>query len=573
MFEKTSLLFANFLFWISSIPNAIRFLISCGLVENTQRKILAGILKKNYATAYGQKHGFESVKEVRHYQSSVPINSYEDLLPFIGEAARGTEKVLTEDPLILFEPTSGSTSASKLIPYVKGLRHDFRKGLDSWIFYLYIENPKLFSGSVYWSLTPSQNEKKQTEGGIPIGFAEDEEYFGKIQQWVINTITAVPKEVKKIRDLDSFRYVTLLFLLTRRDLRLISVWNPTYLSLILDELPRHAINLIEDIESGRIRFDLPLDVDIRQKVKHKLLRDQARAEELKAILVHRGALSPYERDACGKTLYEEIWPELVIISCWRDGTAVSQIEGIRKLFPQVKIQPKGLLATEAFVSFPFLNNNSVLSIRSHFFEFENPADGKISLAHELKIGKQYKVIVTTSGGLYRYALGDIIEIVGFWQKAPVIRFIGRGDHVVDLVGEKLNATFVDQSINRLLDELGIRPVFWLLAPEKITDGPYRYILFIELPQKVGEESLEQLGEATDKVLRENYHYDYARRLGQLASIGVFLIKPDNNGSSDKLFLETCYRLGQQLGAIKLTRLHRYEDWIKEFPGSMLITNP
>ena len=191
----------------------------------------------------------------------------------------------------------------------------------------------------------------------------------------------------------------------------------------------------------------------------------------------------------------------------------------------------------------------------------------------MKIGKQYKVIVTTSGGLYRYALGDIIEIVGFWQKAPVIRFIGRGDHVVDLVGEKLNATFVDQSINRLLDELGIRPVFWLLAPEKITDGPYRYILFIELPQKVGEESLEQLGEATDKVLRENYHYDYARRLGQLASIGVFLIKPDNNGSSDKLFLETCYRLGQQLGAIKLTRLHRYEDWIKEFPGSMLITNP
>lgn len=573
MFRNFSLLLAHFLFWISSIPNTARLIFDSNNVERVQRRILQKIVRKNHATAYGQKHGFDTINTVGKYQDLVPVNNYEDLLPFIQEATAGKKRVLTNDPVFLFEPTSGSTSASKLIPYTNGLKQNFRMGLDPWIFSLYVENPELFSGSVHWSLTPSQQEKKYTNGDILIGFAEDEEYFGKLQQWVLNTITTVPREVKQIRDLNLFRYITLLFLIVRRDLRLISIWNPTYLSLLLGELPKIVTNLVKDIGSGEMRKGLLPDTNIRDVLEQKFHRSPSRAKEIQAILLHRDSYGPHEKDGCGKTLYEEIWPELAVISCWCDGTAAFQINEIKKMFPRVKIQPKGLIATEAFVSFPFFSNHSILSVHSHFFEFEEVDTEKVFLAHELKYGNRYKIIVTTSGGLYRYALGDIVEVVGFWRKTPTLRFIGRGDHVVDVVGEKLNEAFVDRSISRLLDDFGVHPVFWMMAPEKLTEGSYRYLLFLEFPQEIEAETFTTLSEAADEALQENYHYSYARKLGQLSPLSTFVIDSNKNGSSSKLFLETCYRLGQQLGAIKPTRLHRYEHWTKEFSGSVLKTNP
>jgi len=32
--------------------------------------------------------------------------------------------------------------------------------------------------------------------------------------------------------------------------------------------------------------------------------------------------------------------------------------------------------------------------------------------HELERGRLYSVILTTGGGLYRYALGDVVTVVG-----------------------------------------------------------------------------------------------------------------------------------------------------------------
>ena len=57
---------------------------------------------------------------------------------------------------------------------------------------------------------------------------------------------------------------------------------------------------------------------------------------------------------------------------------------LRELFPQVEIQPKGLLATEGCVSFPLTRRPApVLAVRSHFFEFQEiDAPERLRLAHE-----------------------------------------------------------------------------------------------------------------------------------------------------------------------------------------------
>ena len=63
-----------------------------------------------------------------------------------------------------------------------------------------------------------------------------------------------------------------------------------------------------------------------------------------------------------------IWPRLGLISCWGDAHAALHLDELRRSFPGVEIQPKGLLATEAFVTIPF-DDRTPLAIRSHFFEF------------------------------------------------------------------------------------------------------------------------------------------------------------------------------------------------------------
>ena len=104
-----------------------------------------------------------------------------------------------------------------------------------------------------------------------------------------------------------------------------------------------------------------------------------------------------------------------------------------QLFPQVEIQPKGLLATEAIVSIPLLDSPApALAVRSHFFEFaavDFVGGGIVDsrrprLAHELECGGRYQILVTTAGGLYRYCLGDEVEVVGSSDQCPLLRFLG-----------------------------------------------------------------------------------------------------------------------------------------------------
>ena len=56
-----------------------------------------------------------------------------------------------------------------------------------------------------------------------------------------------------------------------------------------------------------------------------------------------------------------IWPRLALISCWTDAAAGQFLPQLRELFPTIEIQPKGLLATEAFVSFPLVGNTAKCS--------------------------------------------------------------------------------------------------------------------------------------------------------------------------------------------------------------------
>lgn len=477
-----------------------RFSAPCGIGE-VQTKYLLRLLRKNKNTLYGKKYSFSEIKSYEDFARLVPLTVYEDYEPYISAMSEGEKNVLTAEKIRLFELTSGSSGGKKMIPYTKSLKAEFQRGIKPWLYDIYKNVKGVTEGKSYWSITPVTSGKSFTKSGIPIGFEEDSEYFGVIERKIMDKLFAVDGTVKFSADMEAFYFETARRLLNCGELTLISVWNPTFLTILCDFIHNNALRLSEALpESRRTEF-------------------LGFAEENR---------------------FDRLFPDLKIISCWADGSAADYINEVEKRFPTVYIQPKGLLATECFTSFPLCGEEgSRLSIYSHFFEFKSLTDGKIVTADRLSRG-EYEVIVTTGGGFYRYCIGDIVEVLEVYEKKPPrIRFLRRSGISSDLFGEKLTEAFVRNACIKL----GIKDGFCMLAPRG-----NRYRLYT-VSEKI-------TGDMLDEMLRESYHYNYCRQLGQLLKAEVAVV----SGTPEKAYIERLSAEGIRLGDIKPSYLSRKDGW-------------
>jgi len=521
---------ANTAWLMSNWPEARRFRRGLATPAHAQEIVLSRLLKQHSDSAYGQAHGFAGIHSYEEFARRVPLLDYAELEPWIHRIRRGELKVLTSDPVEHLIPTSGSTGARKLIPFTAGLQSDFNCALAPWIADLFRNKPGLIGGPAYWSISPSVKVETDEPSAVPIGFESDNRYLGGFRQRLVDTVMAAPAALRLVTDMESFRHLTLLCLLRCRELRLISVWHPSFLSLLLDSLPRHWNELLDDLRrgsSGRTR-DLPPAV--RHTVSARPMRERVA-----------------ELERADPTRPETLWPSLKVISCWSDAHAEPAACDLQRRFPSVLIQPKGLLATEAFVTIPFACKHP-LAIRSHFFEFLDDTDA-VHRAHELKVGTRYQVIVTTSGGLWRYRLQDLVEVTGFVGQTPSLRFLGKSGNVSDRCGEKLAEGFVSQAIRETTTRLGISSCFTMLAPEEVELG-WRYVLYLE------GIAPEELAASLEAALRANPHYAWCRDLGQLHPIRVESIE----SGGYETFVTREMAEGRCLGEIKPTALSRRTGW-------------
>ena len=526
------------------LPDALSFHRRIPDLARVQEARLLAYLRRNRDTAFGTAHGFGGIRSVRAYRDRVPIRTYEAFRPYLERIEAGEKRVLTAEDVSLLEPTGGSTTGSKLIPYTPSLKREFQRAVHPWVFDLYRRFPGLIAGTSYWSISPVLREETRTAGGLPIGFEDDADYLGLLGI-LLRGIFPVPGGVRRIRDVESFRYVTACFLLRSRDLALISVWNPTFLLLLLDQVEAHREALIRDVRDGTLRPPAAVDATAVRSPGPA----PGRARELE-----RAFGLPAARR------YRAIWKRLRVISCWSDGISGFHAQRLARRFPGVHVQPKGLLATEGVVSFPLEGaGGAVPAYASHFFEFLPAAGGGPRLLHELERGETYTCLLTTGGGLYRYDLRDRIEVTGRHRGLPLIRFHDRSS-VCDLVGEKLEEGHVQAVVERVLHARGTAFAFVLLAPD-LTDRGGRYTLFLEPTEPLSPERQRALADDIDRGLMENFHYRYARDLGQLLALRVRIV-----GASvgQEAYLRRCTEAGQRLGDIKQTLLDARTGWEPHF---------
>jgi hypothetical protein len=525
---------ANSLWLAASLPSFLQFRNAAKRPEIAQKICLNRAVSRNSNTAYGRAHGFGEIRNYRDFARKVPMVNYEKLEPWISRIVAGEQNVLTADRITHFIPTSGTCSGRKLIPFTGGLQQEFSSAIGPWVIDLYRADPRAVFGAAYWSITPVVERSNAEQSAVPIGFDEDSGYLGGAKKNLLSSVMAVPAEVRLIQDIAAFRYVTLLCLLRREDLSFVSVWHPSFLSLLLDAMPINWHELVRDVFEGKCKYDSDLPVVVRQAIGSRRLEQRARQLEQVGS----------ERPNC-------IWPNLRVVSCWGDAHSEGPMRQLQQRLPGIRIQPKGLLATEAFVSFP-LGKCHPLAIRSHFFEFLDDA-GQVRLAHELRQGGEYEVLVTTSGGLYRYRLGDRVKMTAFVAKTPSLKFLGRNGIVSDRCGEKLSEAFVARAIAEVTSCLPEQPRFALLAPDECAEG-IRYSLFIEAQVD------ENLGNRLDESLKQNPHYLYCRNLGQLLAPEVIQI--GNRGFETYLSYEMAR--GKRMGNIKPCALSADVAWAKHF---------
>lgn len=216
-----------------------------------------------------------------------------------------------------------------------------------------------------------------------------------------------------------------------------------------------------------------------------------------------------------------VWPRLKVISCWDSAFAKGDAGRLRRIFPSVEVEGKGLLATEGVVTIPWFGKH-VAAVMSHTLTFEavdpvtsEPVSGTAVGVERLEEGRRYSVVLTTGNGFVDYRLGDVVECVGFVGRTPCLKFMYRSGGVSDLRGEKLHPSFVGAVIGELGEQHGV-PRFAVLTPRADDVG---YTLWWE-PAEGGD---VPFAAELERRLGECYYYANAVELGQLCPATVKLI--------------------------------------------------
>lgn len=518
-----------------SIPEWKAYQTATRCVEKTQLHTLRRIVSKNQACQFAKAFQFSSIQSIADYQRMVPLMSDEIYEEMLQKIVVGESQVLTDEPILLLQPTSGTTHGRRLVPYTASLRAEYQRSVAAWIGNLYSAQPQIRQGRAYWSISPTHHDEDITANGLRIGFDDDTAYLGVAERWLARRILVAPADIGKERDPKRFRYLTLLSLLAASDLALISIWSPTFLTALLIELHAHDQQLVDDMRHGTLLGE--------NKMRSRA--NPRRADWLSSVLGQQTG---------GSFDCKQLWPKLACISCWMDGASQLPAQTLKEAFADTFFQAKGLMATEGTISFPIVGANGCgLAIRSHFYEFQqlDSPEERCLLAHELEVGRRYTVVLTTGGGLYRYRLHDVVEVTGSLNESPLLRFIGRSNHTSDLVGEKLHETFVQKCINRLLSNFDLSASFAMLIPRSIPKSARHADHYYELLLELRSNNIdpEQLETALDQELQQNFHYKVARGLSQLKSARINLL-PGPPGTAWLAYERQRLEQGQIIGNIK-----------------------
>jgi hypothetical protein len=523
------------------------FINSLACPEKTQAAVLDRILARNKNSSFGRQYNFRSITNERDFRDRVPINNYEDLRPYIEKQIEGGNGERIPKPLLCLQ-TSGTTGKPKYIPVYRETLRSYRRcqSISSHAQYESIQG--IFSGSVLAIVSP--RIEGLLENGMPYGSMS-----GAIAQSLSKAVlsrSVLPEAISEIANYeDRYRLIAALGLSDRSVSALASA-NPSTFLRLNDVIWKHIDSLLRYIETNDVD---ELGLKLPEKERSALLAahkpNRQRADEIRELIRKHG-----------RPTFSQLWPNLKCVATWTSGNCALLIPTLKKqLSSEVRITEMGYMASEFWGTItmnPGLNDGC-LTIQDNFYEFIEPhswdsGSRKTLLISDLEEGKQYYIIATTSDGLFRYFINDIIEVTGHYRSTPTIKFAQKGKGVTTLTGEKLYEGQVIHAMQEVCLESGVEIDHFVMLADR---QEMSYVTYIECSDEIDLLTFsEDLNAQLGKV---NIEFETKLKSGRIKNAIVRRVIKGTFESQKVMAIES----GQREGQYKTVKL-QYRDEVS-FP--------
>ena len=538
-----------------------RFEAACEDADRYTEDLLMQLINDAKDSEYGKKYHFDQIHSVEDYKRLVPVSQYEDYEPYIQKMfAENTDGQLTDRHCVQFALTSGSTGKPKLIPVTKELIELYSDMGCSRTFALgdrfLKEHKKKFP--YHRCLNLIEVTDYSTEKGKKMG-AISETALERIKPF-FKYVSTSPDEIIFPKEETDLKYLKLLFALHEKDICFIASAFTTVVADLFVYLSEHWQSLVEDIRKGTVSEEIKMSDGLRAKLTAKLRPDPKRADMLKKEF-EKGFDTP---------ILPRIWPNCAWIGAIGTGSFEPYTAVMRKYVGN-DIAHDNLLyaASESiFAACPEMNSSRFAIIpQSGFYEFVPAESDDMSRTlniNELEVGKEYELVVTNLSGFYRYRMYDVVRVLGFKGKSPLVRFVYRKNQVVNLVGEKTNAVALANAVKAFGEEVGCDIVEYSVYPD-LSDDKARYCFVIEPEPDSGldESRCDEYAEIMEKKLGEsNMPFWYAVQSGELSKSRLVIVQ----SQTYQLWRDLQIEKGTSPNQLKPVRLIDTPEKVRFFMG-------
>lgn len=468
-----------------------------------QQRVLQQLLSKAADTEYGQRFGFDSIRSYDDFAQRVPLNSYEELKGYIDRMRHGEKHVLWPGQVQWYAKSSGTTNdKSKFIPVSKQCLHDthYAGGTDAVCLYLR-NNPKsrIFDGRA-----------------LILGGSHAPNY--NLPHSLVGDLSAI----------------------------LIEHINPL---VNLVRVPSKRVALLADFEEKR-------DLIARRAM-------QCRITNLSGVPSWMMAVITRVLEFSGKDTLDQVWPHLEVF--FHGGVAFTPYrEQYQRLIPSQGMHyMETYNASEGFFG---LQNDpadpAMLLMIDYgvFYEFIPLEEVGRPDAHALPLwqvecDRQYAMVISTSGGLWRYQIGDTVRFTSTEPYKFVIS--GRTKSFINAFGEELVVDNAEKGLQEACRLTGARVSEYTAAPVFMDNaGRCRHQWVVEFDKAPAD--TEAFARCLDEALqRINSDYE-AKRYKDITLQRLELISAPRG-----LFNEWLKSRGKLGGQHKVPRLSNNRDIIEQ----------
>lgn len=486
-------------------------------VRRAQDEQLLSVVRANQDTDFGRAHGFGGIRGYDDFCRQVPITTYEYYREYVQRVMAGQVDAMfgSGQQVRMFAMTSGTTGKAKYLPVTQRFIEQYRAGWNIFGIQALRDHPDAFFRGIL-QITSDHCEQR-SESGLPCGAITG--LLASTQKWIVRRHYVVSPMVARIADPFARAYVAMR-LAVPCDVAFSSTASPATMLRLARLADEHSEQLIRDVRDGTIDTSLDVPDEVRRALLKVCAADADTAGRLEHCRQQRGRLLP-----------KDYW-RLSFMANWTGGTMGLYLQQYEDYFGSVPVRDIGLLASEGRMTIPLTDGTSsgVLAVQCGFFEFIPESEygddrATVVRADDLEPGRSYYILLTTSGGLYRYDIGDVVRCDGMYEsplggtRTPMLSFLHKGSHIASVTGEKLSEHQV-VSAARQVDALAGVDTF-VVAPA--WDDPPYYRLYVEHDGGDMDRLERAAGEYDAMLCRENIEYSSKRSSNRLGPVRVVVV--------------------------------------------------